>query len=865
MTRVWLVGAGMLWLATALMRAQAPVPSAPQTPTPAGAPAVQAPSAGTVDYATQIAPILDEFCADCHDGETRKGGLSVATYDDLLEGGRSGASVRPGTSTRSLLMDRLTGRVEPLMPKGEDPLDEGRLTLIRTWIDEGARRTPTSPPAPQPWEAPFTLTQPALPPIVWASWHHPVDRFVAAYLSSLPTAIPAGTSPARRRGNPPPVVSDAQFARRVHLDIWGLLPEPEALRAFVADRSPDKRARLVATLLADRDRYAEHWMSFWNDLLRNEDGVTYFAEQDTRTSITPWLLRALRENQRYDTFVAALLNPSGADAPKGFLTGVNWRGETSAAVTPWMQASQNTAQVFLGVNMKCNACHDSFVSRWRLVDAYGLAAYFSPEPKLRLYRCDVARDEYTGPFFPFPDIEASPHGDSLDERRAEAARLFTDPRNGRMPRTFVNRVWERLFGYGIVASSDEMDTKPWSPELLDWLAADFAAHDYDVQHLIATIVSSHAYQMHAVPRTSEPTARGYAFAGPEVRRLTAEQFADAIGSLTGEWSTWPGPPAPKRPTAPPTNALRMDSDPTSVGVYGREWRTASTSLTRALGRPVRDQVTSMRADDATTPQALELVNGEHLTQWLARGARRLTGDLAPDTFSRYTASIAGRAPKARGFDIDVSSSASLWLVVQDTGSNVPERVRPVWVDAVLVDAAGRETPLASLASVPDDRDPESAGARAQDVGGPRLALASTRVETAGQLPVTAPSIRRYDIAGKDFVRFKGAVDVANSRTEIGSTLNPSVRFYVFDAPPDLDRPLPPGGDPPLPAPPQARQARALVDRLFWHALGRAPNAAERAAAERAVMDENRSGRLSPAGAADLLWALLMKPEFQFIY
>ena len=868
MTRVWLVGTGILWLATALMRAQTPVPGAPTTATTAGTTAASKQSVGRIDYDAQIAPILDEFCADCHDGETRKGGLSVATYDDLLEGGRSGASVRPGASARSLLLDRLTGRVEPLMPKGEDPLDEGRLTLIRAWIDEGARRTPTSPPAPQPWEAPFALTQPSLPPVVWASWQQPVDRFVAAYLSSLPTVTPVATASARRRGSPPPVVNDAQFARRAHLDIQGLLPEPDALRAFVADRAADKRARLVATLLADRDRYAEHWMSFWNDLLRNEDGVSYFAEQDSRTSITPWLLRALRENQRYDAFVAALLNPSGADAPKGFLTGVNWRGETSAAVTPWMQASQNTAQVFLGVNMKCNACHDSFVSRWRLVDAYGLAAYFSPEPKLRLYRCDVARDEYTGPLFPFPEIAASPHGDSLDDRRAAAATLFTDPRNGRMPRTLVNRVWERLLGYGIVASSDEMDTKPWSPELLDWLAADFVAHDYDVQHLIATIMSSRAYQMHAVARQAEPSAKGYVFAGPEVRRLTAEQFADAIGALTGEWSTWPGPPAPRAPAAPQTNALRVDSDPTSVGVYGREWRAASSSLTRALGRPVRDQVISTRPDDATTLQALELVNGERLTQWLARGARRLTGDLTSDTFSRYTASVAGRAPKARGFDIDVSSSASLWLVVQDTGSNVPERVRPVWVDAVLVDASGRETPVASLQPVPDDRYPESVEAANERGTGTRLALASTRAEST-QLPVTAPSVRRYDIAGKGFVRLRGTVDVANSRTEIGSTLNPSVRFFVFDAAPDLDRPLPPGGTPPLPAPHSTNDARLLVDRLFRHALGRAPDAAERAAAERAVSDGASigasDGRLSSAGVADLIWALLMKPEFQLIY
>ncbi len=147
--------------------------------------------------------------------------------------------------------------------------------------------------------------------------------------------------------------------------------------------------------------------------------------------------------------------------------------------------------------------------------------------------------------------------------------------------------------------------------------------------------------------------------------------------------------APRRRGAAPCGC---DSDPASVGVHAREWRTASSTLTRALGRPIRDQVISVRPDDATTPQALELVNGELLTQWLSRGARRLTGDARADVYSRFNAAIAGRAPKARGFDLDITSSPALWLVVRDTGSNAPDRVRPVWVDAVLVDAAGVETP-----------------------------------------------------------------------------------------------------------------------------------------------------------------------------
>jgi hypothetical protein len=315
MTRTGVAAAGVLWLATAWLRAQAPA-APPTTTRAAAAPvAAQGVAAGRIDYASQVHPILVEFCEECHSAEVRKGGLSVATYADLLEGGRSGAVVRPGTSVASLLVDRLTGAVEPQMPKGEDALDAARLGIIRAWIDEGARATPSSPPAPPPWEAPLTLRRPEVPPTAWPGWQQPVDRLVAAYLT--------GTA---KVAAPPAAVSDALFARRVHLDIWGLLPEPAALQAFLADTRPDKRARLVTTLLADRSRYAGHWMTFWNDLLRNEDGVNYFAERDGRQSITPWLLDSLRRNRPYDEFVRALLDPDDRDDRRG-----SWSASTGAA------------------------------------------------------------------------------------------------------------------------------------------------------------------------------------------------------------------------------------------------------------------------------------------------------------------------------------------------------------------------------------------------------------------------------------------------------------------------------------------------------------------------------------------------------
>jgi len=149
----------------------------------------------------------------------------------------------------------------------------------------------------------------------------------------------------------------------------------------------------------------------------------------------------------YDQMVASLLNPAGKDAPEGFLTGVNWGGETSASQTAPMQAAQNSAQVFLGINLKCASCHDSFVSRWKLKETYSMASFFSKEP-LEIYRCDVSTGEKSSPRFLFPELAGAPVGDTIEQRRNMAARLFTARENGRFARTMVNRYWKRLLGRG---------------------------------------------------------------------------------------------------------------------------------------------------------------------------------------------------------------------------------------------------------------------------------------------------------------------------------------------------------------------------------------------------------------------------------
>jgi hypothetical protein len=735
-----------------------------------------------VDYQRQVHPILAAKCASCHSAEKRSGGLSLGTIKDVLEGGRSGAAIKPGAATESLLIRRSNGEVNPRMPLTGPPLTDTELATLRKWIDQGARATPTSAAAKARWEAPLELKRPAVPEIVWKNWDAPIDRFVAAHL-------------ARSGAQASEVVADGRFARRAWLDIQGLLPPPDDLRSFVESNRPDKRPALIQRLLADNTAYAEHWISFWNDLLRNDEGVNYHSETASRKSISNWLLASLKSNLPYDRFVGKLLNPTAPDDPEGFLVGVNWRGVVNASQTPAMQAAQNTAQVFLGVNLKCNSCHDSFISRWKLKDAYSLAAYFSSEEKLQMYRCDAAIDEYASPSFLFPELNREVGTD----RRAAAAAIFTDPRNGRLARTLVNRVWHRLFGRGIVADPDEMDGEPWSPELLDWLAADFVENGYDLKRLIATIVSSRTYQL--------PT--GAAAPSPQSRRLTAEQFADAIAAITGDWHVY-------QPSSGP-------------GVYSRDWHVAANPLTRALGRPIRDQVYGTRDSQATTLQALELVNGETLTHWLMRGARKMLGQLAPEPEALFVRQVTNRANPLPTFDVDVVGVTKVWLLVQDIGSYSPEKVEALWANVELVGPNG-SVPLQSMKVV------DGSGLRGDGL----------RVKT--------PSRLVFEIGGKGFTRMRGGVGIENK--EITSELNPRVRFFVFDREPTMDRLLPAAPGTPLPEA-SVKTARQAVDRVFWYALGRAPSAEERAAAEKVAG--------TPEGLADLLWAVVMKPEFQYVY
>lgn len=545
-----------------------------------------------IDFAHDIVPILKARCAECHTNGTYKSSLSLDTREAIL---RKKAAV-PGKSSESELFKRITSSDKEMrMPPKDPPLTAKEIDLVRTWIDQGLKWEDGFTFKKTVYLAPLKPRRVELPPIVKGR-AHPIDRLVDAYFAKNKLAFP---EPA----------DDVAFLRRAHLDIIGQLPSTAEIDSWLRDAAGYDRNALIKELLNENRAYADHWLAMWNDLLRNDFAGTGFIDGG-RKQISAWLYKSLVENKPYDQFVRELVAP-GPDS-EGFIKGIKWRGNVNASQVTELQFAQNVAQVFFGVNLKCASCHDSFIDSWKLDDAYSLAAVIADKP-LEIHRCDKPQGTMATPRFLFPELGVIDSKLPKAKRLEETARLVTHADNGRFTRTIVNRIWHRLLGHGLVHPVDAMGTPPWSEDLLDYLAVWFADNKYDLKKLIEHIATSKIYQARAAMQPTE-THEGYVFHGPEVKRLTAEQFIDAVWQMTKT--------APAKNTAPvtlPTFAERVPAERR----YVRTSLVNADPLMRSLGRPNREQVVTNRPDQLTTLQALDLSNGQILANLLTRGAENL--------------------------------------------------------------------------------------------------------------------------------------------------------------------------------------------------------------------------------------------------
>jgi hypothetical protein len=344
--------------------------------------------------------------------------------------------------------------------------------------------------------------------------------------------------------------SDAEFLRRVWLDLTGTIPSVSEARDFLDDTSLDKRSRLVERLLAS-PAYSAHMAATWKELLLPEAANSYLI-QYFATDFDPWLRKQFAENAGYDAIVREILTVSvtrapnmrglpfgqGPPSPFAFFAAKDGKPENLAA---------STARLFLGVRLECAQCHDHPFARWKREQFWGYAAFFgSIERTNQGDSLFQAREVLDRRELGVPGTERVVQARFLDATEPEwrprvAARgaladWMTAPDNPYFSRAAVNRVWAQLFGTGLVDPVDDFaaDNAPSHPELLDELARQFVAHRFDFQYLIRAIVASRAYALSSSSAGDSPSGEDlHLFARMPVRAMTPVQLYESLVQAAG--------------------------------------------------------------------------------------------------------------------------------------------------------------------------------------------------------------------------------------------------------------------------------------------------------------------------------------------
>lgn len=461
----------------------------------------------------EVRAIFAHNCFQCHNENKQKGELILDNKRGVFRGGKSGEIIDPGSPENSELYRRISlpSNHDEVMPKKGKVLKDSEIALIELWIKDGAHWADQALKIFP--EAPMALSKPILPEL--DSEVYPIDKLIVNYFD-------------KNKIKNSPLIDDHTFIRRVYLDIVGLLPTIKEVDTFINDDHEKKRSILIDNLLNDHQNYTQNWLSFWNDLLRNDYSGTGFITGG-RKQITKWLYTSLMTNKPYDIMVKELVNPSKES--QGFIKGIQWRGVVNASQRTEMQAAQNIGQALMGMNVKCASCHNSFVSNLTLDQAYGFASVFS-DSILELNRCDKPLGKMAEVNFLYPSLGAV-DAPTLEKRLEKLSDVMVKPENGRLYRTITNRIWQRLMGRGIIEPVDVMDNEPWDSDLLDWIASDFIESGYDLKHLMKSIMLSKAYQLPSVnyKELADIKSNNYQFRGPIIRRMSAEQFSDAVSQV----------------------------------------------------------------------------------------------------------------------------------------------------------------------------------------------------------------------------------------------------------------------------------------------------------------------------------------------
>ena len=409
---------------------------------------------------------------------------------------------------------------------------------------------------------------------------------------------------------PSELCSDEAFLRRVYLDLIGLPPTRDEYDRFLADKDPQKRSRLIDTLL-DRPEFVDMWSMKWGELLRiraYNQAPQYGRDAKAMFSYAAWVKEQMAENRPLNEFVAELIVGAGSNfkSPTANLY------TASERLTP-QKTAEDIAQVFLGTRIQCSQCHNHPFDRWTLDDYYGFSAFFAG---VTLKRGVEGREVFVTNnnalnTVPHPvDGRAmkpkflggdAPDVEGKDPRKALAA-WMTAPENTAFSQTMANIIWAHFFGRGIVEPVDDVriSNPPSNKELLQELGKRLVGHGFDKKKLIRDICNSRTYQLAAATNKTNELDTAY-FSHGYVRRLRAEVLLDTITRVTGTEDRFPLSP-------PGTRAVQIHTG--EITNY----------FLTTFGRAPRESACSCEVNrEANLSQALHLVNGDTITLKIAQG------------------------------------------------------------------------------------------------------------------------------------------------------------------------------------------------------------------------------------------------------
>ena len=414
----------------------------------------------------------------------------------------------------------------------------------------------------------------------------------------------AGVAPTR-------VADDAEFLRRLSLDVLGTIPSAEEALAFIQDARSDKRVRKINEILS-RPEYAQHWAEVWEDILIGYDNQN---RQQSKRALYAWLRdECFAKNRPYDQMAQALITAKGVNQEYGAVNFILRQGTKGAGA---INIASKVAKTFLCTQIQCAQCHDHPFDRYTQEDFYGMVGFFArvaqkkvdakdqKDQRVELYenvKGDASYGEGKDRKTVAPRFLDGATPDPAKERREEFARLLIRRDNLQFARAVVNRYWAHFFGRGIVHPVEDFSGrfKPSHPELLDELAREFVAWGYDLKWLVWKITGSRTYQLSSrVSPKKAPHERYFAVA--LTRPLTPEQIYAAM-----------------------TRVLNADDAPATDPKVAEKMGNAKDNLLREFRKFFGDEENvDIGTFNGTIQQALLLMNGGTVNQGIAGKGSRL--------------------------------------------------------------------------------------------------------------------------------------------------------------------------------------------------------------------------------------------------